>query len=58
MTKLYNTEKSDVAYHTVMDAIADNKETMMAMLHDLEQQYNIIVNKQKEFLVVEGDVRY
>ena len=53
--KLRNTDKSNVAYHKLIDATADNKETMMAMLHNLEQQY--IVTKLKQFLVVERDTK-
>ena len=39
-----HTQKSNVKYHRIMDAIADTKHTMMAMLHDLHDQYT---NQQK-----------
>ena len=34
-----HTEKSNVYYLNVMDAIADNKDTLISMLHDLHKQF-------------------
>lgn len=49
-----HTQKSNVKYHRVMDAVADTKDTMMVMLDDLHKQY---VTKHKlEYLIIEGDI--
>ena len=36
-----------------MDAVADSKDTIMLMLHDLHQKY--IVEQNRQWLLVEGD---
>ena len=48
-----HTEKSQVAYLEVMDAVADSKDTVIQILHDLHEFY--IVHQQKDCLVLEGD---
>ena len=50
-----HTQKSNVQFHCIMDAVADNKDTMMAMLDDLHQRY--IVEKKLQYLIVEGDAK-
>ena len=50
-----HTEKSNVNYLKVMDAVADSKDTMMSMLQDLHQHF--IVELKLEHLVVEGDAK-
>ena len=52
VTRANHTEKSNVLHLKVMDAIADSKDTMMAMLHDLHKQY--IEEQGQQWLVVEG----
>ena len=53
VTRATHTEKSEVAYLKVMDAVADSKDTIMLMLHDLHQKY--IVEQNRQWLLVEGD---
>ena len=50
-----HTQKSNVKYHRVMDAVADSKDTMTAMLYYLHQQY--ISRSKHKYLVVEGDAK-
>ena len=50
-----HTEKSNVAYLQVMDAVADSKDTLMQMLNNLHEHY--IVKQGKQDLVVEGDAK-
>ena len=50
-----NTEKSNVQYLEVMDAVADTKDTMIALLHNLHSKY--ILHQHQEFLVLEGDAK-
>ena len=50
-----HTEKSNVYYLNVMDAIADNKDTLISMLHDLHKQF--IAEQNCQYLVVEGDAK-
>ena len=38
-----------------MDAVADYKDTMMQLLHNLQQQF--IVGKRMRWLVLEGDAK-
>ena len=38
-----------------MDAVADSKDTVMQLLHDLQQQF--IVCKNMKWLVLEGDAK-
>ena len=53
VTRVTHTERSEVSYLQVMDAVADSKDTIMQMLHDLYQQY--IVEQNRQWLLVEGD---
>ena len=55
VTRPNHTEKSNVLYLKIMDAIADSKDTMMAMLHDLHKQY--IEEQHQQWLLVEGDAK-
>ncbi len=55
MTQPTLTQKSNVKYHSVMDAIADTKDTMMAMLHQLHEEY--IITLKQTYLDVEGDAK-
>ena len=50
-----HTQKSNVHYLRVIDAVAVNKDTLMSLLHDLYQQY--IVEQRLDHLVVEGDAK-
>ena len=49
------TEKSEVIYLDVMDAVADNKDTLMEMLSNLHDLY--IVRGGRSNLVIEGDAK-
>ena len=53
VTRVTHTERSNVIYLQVKDAVADTKDTMMDMLHELHQQY--VVKQNHKWLVVEGD---
>ena len=55
VTQVTHTEKSRVVYLEVMDAIADSKDTMMQMLHELSEQY--IIGQNCKWLIVEGDAK-
>ena len=48
-------EKSNVKYLEVMDAVADSADTMMQMLHNLQDQY--ITGQSRQRLAVEGDAK-
>ena len=48
-------QRSKVAYLRVMDAVADNKDTVLQLTHDLYQQF--IVDQKMKWLVVEGDAK-
>ena len=48
-------QRSKVAYLHVMDAVADNKDTVLQLTHDLYQQF--IVDQKMKWLVVEGDAK-
>lgn len=53
LTRATHTEKSQVAYLEVLDAISDSKDTLLDLLHDL--YVKLIVNQNREYLVIEGD---
>ena len=57
LTSFYFEGKRYVLHLKVMDAIhvADSKDTMMAMLHDLHKQY--IEEQGQQWLVLEGDAK-
>ncbi len=55
MTRSTHTEKSDILYLEVMDAVADSKDTMITMLHTLHHKF--IEGQSRQFLVVEGDAK-
>ena len=40
-----------------MDAVADCKDTMMAMIHDLYQQYIVQQKQEYIYLIIEGDAK-
>ncbi len=54
-TRATHTEKSQVYFLNIMDAVADNKDTLMSMLFDLHVQF--IASRRCEYLVVEGDAK-
>ena len=54
-TRATHTEKSKVYYLNIIDAVADNKDTLMSMLLDLHMQF--IESKNCEYLVAEGDAK-
>ena len=53
MTRATHTEKFQVAYLEVMDAIPDSKYTLLELLHDLFAK--LIKDQSGEYLVIEGD---
>ncbi len=55
MTRVTHTERSQVVYLEVMDAVADNKDTIIQMLHDLHQKN--VCDGSMQWLVVEGDAK-
>ena len=52
VTTATHTEKSNISYLQVMDAVADNKGTMIQLLSDLEEQF--ISNGIHEYIILEG----
>ena len=50
-----HTEKSNVTYLQVMDAVADNKDTLIQLLSDLQEQF--ISNGIHEYVILEGDAK-
>ena len=50
-----HTEKSNYYYLDILDAIADNKDTLMSLLYDLHEQF--IQKKGCQYLVVTGDAK-
>ena len=48
-------QRSKVAYLRVMDAVADNKNTVLQLTHDLYQQF--IADQKMKWLVIEGDAK-
>ncbi len=56
LLRVTHTQKSRVTYYEVMDAPADSKDTIMALLHDLHQQF--IEELEQKWLVVEGDGKF
>ena len=55
VTRINQTEKSNIFYLLVMDAVADTKATMMAMLHKLYTEF--IEGQGLQYLVLEGDAK-
>ena len=55
ITRANHTEKSNVLFLEVMDAIADTKDTMIAMLQNLHQKF--IEGQGLEHLLVTGDAK-
>ncbi len=55
VTRATHTEKSSVLYLEVMDAVADSKDTMMVVLHNLYQK--IVEAHGLHYLAVEGDAK-
>lgn len=53
ITRATNTEKSKVTYLEVMDAVSDNKDTQLKLLHELFAKF--IKDQTREHLVIEGD---
>ena len=54
-TRATHTEKCQVYYLDIMDAVADKKDTLMSMLFNLHMQF--IESKKCEYLVVECDAK-
>ena len=52
LSTVNHTEKSNVVYLEVMDAVADCKDTIITMLHNLYQKF--IEGQGLEYLLVEG----
>ena len=50
-----HTEKSNVHYLCVLDAVADNKDTLTEILHDLHCKY--VKTNIHQHLVIEGDAK-
>ena len=55
LTTVKQTEKSQVIYLEVMAAVADYKDSMMTLLHNLQQK--CIVGQNMKWLVLEGDAK-
>lgn len=55
ITQPLTVEKSNVVYYKVIDAIADQKDTVLAVLHSLYATY--INGKGLDYLIVEGDAK-
>ncbi len=55
MTRATHTQRSQVAYLEVMDAVADTMDTIVQLLHDLHQEF--ICGRGMQWLVVEGDAK-
>ena len=53
MTRATHTERSQVAYLEVMDAVSDSKDTLLELVHDLYSK--LIKDQNREYLVIEGD---
>jgi len=53
LTRVTHTERSQVAYLEVMDAISDRRDTLIELLHDL--YVKLIKDQEREYLVIEGD---
>ena len=53
--RINHTENSNILYLQVMDAVADTKDTMMAMLHKLYTEF--IEGQGLQYLVLEGDAK-
>ena len=53
VTRVTHAERSNIIYLQVKDKVADTKDTMMDMLHELHQQF--IVEQNHKWLIVEGD---
>lgn len=54
-TKPNHTEKSNITYIEVKDTIADSKDTILSMLHNLYTSF--IIDQNQTHLVVEGDAK-
>ena len=52
VTRVTHTECSNIIYLQVKDAVADTKDTMMDMLHELQE---FIVEQKHQWLILEGD---
>ena len=50
-----HTEKSNVMYLEVLDAVADCKDTMLTLLHSLQTRF--IEGKGLQWLILEGDAK-
>lgn len=55
LTRVTHTEKSQVVYLEVIDAVADCKDTMMQLVQSLREKF--IVHQGMSWLVVEGDAK-
>ena len=55
VTRVNHTEKSNILYLEVMDAVADSKDTMITMLNNLHKRF--IEDQGLQYLLVEGDAK-
>ena len=55
LTRPTHTEKSRVVYLEVMDAVADCKDTMIVLLHNLHETF--IEHRNMKWVVLEGDAK-
>lgn len=55
LTRATHTEKSNVMYLDILDLVADKKDTLLLMLHELYGTY--ISGNTEKYLVVEGDAK-
>ena len=55
LTRITHSEKSNVAYLEVMDAVADCRDTIMQLVHRLREKF--IVGQGMRWLVVAGDAK-
>ena len=55
VTTATRTEKSNVTYLQVMDAVADNKNTLIQLLSGLQEQF--ISNRIHKYIILEGNAK-
>ena len=53
VTRATHTEKCQVSYLEVVDAISDSKDTLLELLYDLVSKF--IMDQTREYLVIEGN---
>ena len=55
LTRITHSEKTNVAYLEVMDAVADCRDTIMQLVHSLREKF--IVGQGMRWLVVAGEAK-